>query len=116
MYYYNYTLEVIYYSVSAPSIRSAFLLTLGSDDLTSHAGRKRCLLMLIDEFLLCAAGCLENELIQILVDYLIVGNEEIKLDMLKCLRGARDIQFINKVTIADSGRMRNISYIFKKVY
>lgn len=43
------------------------------------------------------AGCLENEPMQILVDYLIVGNEEIKLDMLKCLRGARDITFINKV-------------------
>ena len=46
-------------------------------------------------------GCLENELVQILVDYLVVGNEEVRLDMLRCLSHARGIVFINKVMIIE---------------
>lgn len=42
-------------------------------------------------------GCLEEELVQILVDYLIVGNAEVRLDMLKTLCNSRNISYINKV-------------------
>lgn len=43
-------------------------------------------------------GCLEDELVQILVDYLIVGNPEVRLDMLKTLCNARGISYISKVS------------------
>ena len=39
-------------------------------------------------------------MLQILVDYLIVGNEEVRLDMLKTLSKAKGIAFINKVFIS----------------
>ncbi|XP_067941419.1 uncharacterized protein [Watersipora subatra] len=41
-------------------------------------------------------GCLEDELVQILVDYLIVGNEEVRLDVMKTIGEIKGIAFINK--------------------
>jgi len=37
-----------------------------------------------------------------MVDYLIVGNDEVRLDMLKTLCSTKDIAFINKASISST--------------
>lgn len=47
---------------------------------------------------ICTSGCWDEDVLQVILKYLVVGNSEIRQDLILSMIDGKNVQYVNKVT------------------